>query len=64
MWEVGLGSGELDVKREVKAVRTAGMAGANSATIDDARVHTDCQPCANMRWISVIVDSPGFTTIV
>ena len=49
---------------KVKAVRTAGMAGANNATKDDPSVHTDCQPCLNIRWIKVIVYSPGFTTIV
>ena len=49
---------------KVKAVSIAGMAGANSAKRDIPILHTDYQPCANIRLISIIVYSPGFTTII
>jgi hypothetical protein len=29
---------------KVKAVRTAGMAGANNAATEDIQLQTDCQP--------------------
>ena len=49
---------------KVNAVSIAGIAGANKAINEDAIVHTDYQPCANMRFTKVIVYSPGFTTIL